>query len=188
MWQRQRYWGKRMFSFLNPGRWAMYLALIAALALAYIAWERHIRADERAKVVAEYNVKIDAQKAEAQYQLDTETAKVMLLNLQLRAFKDTQENEDVVNSKAIALLADKLHTRVLIDPNAARCGQGSGGSQGTVAPNPSAGTADNPQTSGVLSVPLTGLLLSITREADAVNLAYISCRSTLINERSIATE
>ena len=62
---------------LNPGRWVMYLALIAALGLGYIAWERHIRADERAKVVAEYNQKIDAQKAEAQYQLDTETAKVI---------------------------------------------------------------------------------------------------------------
>ena len=175
-------------NFLNPGRWAMYLALIAALGLGYIAWEKHIRNDERSKVVAEYNQKIDAQKAEAQYQLDTETAKVILLNLQLRAFKDQQENSDVINSKAIALLADKLHGRVLIDPNAARCGQGGSSAEGTVVPNPGVGAADKPEASGVLSVPLTGLLLSITREADEVNLAYISCRGTLINERAVVTE
>ena len=173
-----------MISLLNPGRWLIWIGLAGALVVGIAVRDNHIRSVERALVVAEYNVKINALKAEAQHQLDTETARVTLLNLQLRAFKDTQENEDVVNSKAIALLADKLHTVQLRDPGqVAGCRCSSDSTQSTVTTTPGTGTADTTSSTGILSTVATDFLLNQAKIADILNLAYISCRSDAFNLR-----
>jgi hypothetical protein len=169
---------------LNPGRWAIYLALIAALGLGYVAWEHHIRADERAKVVSEYNAKIDAIQAEARTLLRAESARVDAANRALRDFNDQQENTDVVNTKAIELLADKLHTIKLHDPSqVAGCGSSGSSTQVAVASGASVGATNTSSGTGVFSQQLTDYLIGQARSADSINLAYISCRSTLINER-----
>ena len=173
-----------MISLLNPGRWLIWIGLAGALVVGIAARDHHIRAVERAMVVAEYNVKINALKAEARHQLGTETARVTLLNLQLRAFKDTQENEDVVNTKAIELLADKLHTVQLRDPGqVAGCGSSSDSTQSTVTATPGTGTADTTSSTGILSTVATDFLLNQAKIADILNLAYISCRVDAFNLR-----
>jgi hypothetical protein len=167
----------------------IYLGIVAALVLGYFAWEKHIRNDERGKVVAEYNLKIDEQKTEARTLLIAESAKVDAANRALRDFKDNQENEDAINGKTISLLADKLHILaatsggLLRDPNAKGCWNGSSGAQSTTTTSTSSGAADVAQGAGVLSADLSRLLLRQASIADEVNLAYISCRADAINLR-----
>lgn len=178
-----------MNTLLAPYKWILWIGLAGALVAGYFAWERHIRADERAKVVTEYNSKIDAQKAEAQAKLADVTAKVEADNKRLRDAKDLQENEDVINAKTIEILAD--HGRaliaksggVLVDPNAKGCGGSSGSPPTPATANPGDSAANAAQGTGLLSTPLTELLLSTSQDAALINLAYISCRQTLINER-----
>ena len=175
-----------MISLLNPGRWLIWIGLAGALVVGIAARDNHIRSVERAMVVAEYNVKINAQKAEARHQLDTETARVKLLNIQLRAFKDQQENQDVINTKTVELLADKLYTVKLHDPSQdTGCGSSGSSTQVAVASGASVGATNTSSGTGVFSQQLTDYLIGQARSADSINLAYISCRQTLINERVV---
>ena len=53
-------------TWLNPGRWLLYGALVAALVLGYFAWADHIGDVREAKVRAEYQKQADtADKARA---------------------------------------------------------------------------------------------------------------------------
>lgn len=47
-------------TWLNPGRWLLYLALAAALVAGYFAWADHIGNVREAKVRAEYQQQADA--------------------------------------------------------------------------------------------------------------------------------
>lgn len=171
-------------NFLNPARWMMGIGLIASLVLAYYSWEKHIRSDERSKVVSEYNEQIAKQKEVAWNLLEVETAKTNTANKALRDFKDQQENTDVINTKTIELLADKLHSVQLRDPGqVAGCRNGSDSSQSPVTASSSTGTADATSSTGILSTVATDFLLNQAKIADILNLAYISCRNDSINIR-----
>lgn len=162
---------------LNPYRWLLALGLIGALVLGYFAWEKHIRSDERSKVVAEYNAKINQQKEEAAKVLIEETAKVAAVEKKLRDAKDKQENDDAINTKAISLLADKLRSTRLFDPNGVGCGQGSGAAQGSNSSGASLSPNNGAEGGGFLSEATSDFLRQQTRLADEINNAYASCRA-----------
>ena len=150
----------------------LYLAVGLALAmwLGYGMWERHIRQE----ITSEYNAKIDKQKIEAQtkYNLALEAGKRQ---------KEAQDANDKINEQTISVLADKLHVARLRDPNAgcrSSCDQ-------TVGIPSSSGGKDTTETSGLLSEAITGLLQRLTREADEINNAYISCRHDAYNVRKL---
>lgn len=164
-------------AFLNPYRWILAIALIGALVLGYFAWEKNIRSDERAKVVTEYNVKIAKQKADAIELYFSESAKVTAAEKAMRDAKDKQENDDAVNTKAISLLADKLRSTRLRDPNGAGCGQSSGAAQSGNPSGASLSPNNGAEGGGLLSESLSRLLLSQAETADNINNAYISCRA-----------
>lgn len=50
-------------AWLNPGRWVLYAAFIAALVLGYFAWADHIGDVREAKVVARYTAATAAESA-----------------------------------------------------------------------------------------------------------------------------
>lgn len=147
------------------------LALVIALAIGYGLWERHIRAE----ITAEFNLKIQKQKAEALDMYEKALAK---------GKKQTEEQEvkDTVNEQTITILADKLHVARLRDPNA---GRGQNNSPSTPSSNGS-GQENTTEASGLLSTELTGLLQRLTSEADEINNAYISCRADAYNVRKLS--
>lgn len=165
-------------SLLDPYRWILAGGLMLALVVGYFAWEKHIRNDERAKVVAEYNKQIEAQKADAQKKLAEVTAEVDAKSKALQEHKDAQENTDVINEKTISILADKLHSVSLRDPSTVAGRWESGSSPtGQVTASSSTCATDIPAASGVLSQQLTDYLISQAKLADIINNAYISCRA-----------
>lgn len=172
-----------ILDWFNPTRWLLLLALSGAMVLGYFSWERHVRADERDKVVTEYNGKIATQKAEAAALLAAETAKVQAAEAAMLKFHFGNELKDRTNEKTISLLADKLHRASgssgrLRDPNATPgCGQGSGGAQGQDTASAGDSATDGALPGGLLSVQLSGLLTERTKQADTINIAYIACRA-----------
>lgn len=169
--------------FTNP----LYkLAAYAAVAIGFvaIAWFVVHKIEQRGynKAVFVYTAQIDGIKREAAAKLASETARVQATEQALQAAKQKQETKDYKNAKTIAGLSDKLRdlawpTGRLYDPSAPGCGAGCGS-----APSQAAATADyslrNPaQAGGLLSKNLSGLLQQLSREADDINAAYISCRA-----------
>lgn len=158
------------------------LTIAAALWGGVAAWERHIRADERAKVSAIYEAAITKQKILASLELSTEKAKVAAAELALQNFKNQQELKDDSNKKTVSVLSARVAALVgaagrLRDPYQTGCGcsGGSAKDQGASSNGNSAG--NTPATSGLLSAELTGFLQSKMKQADVINLAYISCRA-----------
>jgi hypothetical protein len=164
------------------------VALLLALVFGVRMWTNSIRASERALVVAEYNIQIDKLQSDARDTLADVTAKVESGNKKLRDAKEIQEFNDVVNTKALAMLADRSHALasagMLIDPNAQACGCGSSGTAFANSTTPSAGVGNPAKAGGVLSRPLSQLLFDITRDADEINVAYISCRADALAIRA----
>ena len=161
-----------------PIPWKLTLALVlaASLAMGLFFWAGRIRADEHAKVVAEYTAKILAQKAEASQVLAAETAKVLAAEHTMQDFKTKLETKDAANTKTIAGLSGQLHAALqLRDPKAARCWTGGDPTKGGDPTTTSTGPADSTETGGLLSADLAGLLQRITSEADTINAAYASC-------------
>lgn len=157
------------------------LALSGALVAGYTGWASHQRNIGWAEATAQYNIKLDAQKAAAQALLAAEISKAEAATKALREAKDKQENEDVKNAKIIAGLSGKLRAaRVFRDPGAAGCGSSGGSTAAGSTPSASGGDADPAKTSGVLSTAATEFLLQQTLEADEINVAYTSCRTTLL--------
>lgn len=151
---------------------------LLALAITIGAWtgtEKAIASHDariRNEVVVEYNTKIRKQKDEAKAIFDKAI-------VDGKKQKEDQDAKDTVNDKAIALLAGKLYVARLRDPNA---GRGTGGSQANSS-STGKGQESGTETSGLLSTELTGLLTKLTREADEINVAYISCRADADNVR-----
>lgn len=172
-------------TWLSPARWILLLALVGAIIASEWAWARSIRADEHAKVVAEYSDKIMKQKAEAVTLLAAETGKAAATEKALHDFKNTQENTDAVAEKTVSILADKLHAAGrLRDPSATGCGLGGGGPQGQVGAAAGGSVGNAAQAGGLLSESLTRLLAELTRDADEINVAYASCRADAIMIRA----
>lgn len=161
----------------------------AALIAGYLAWASRQQAIGEARATAAYNVKIEAQKKEASKILAKETAKVVATERSLQSLKNIQEVTDAENKKVTDNLTARLRALGrLHDPNAGR-GAGSGAASGTAAPCASNSPNDRAEAGGVFSIPASELLRKIAREADEINLAYISCRAdSLAVRKSFGTE
>ena len=91
-----------------------------------------------------------------------------------------QEVKDANAKKTITQLATQLASMQLRDPNAAH----------SVKPNNSSASTndsrnDTSETNGLLSEELTGLLQSLTRDADEINAAYASCQQNAFEVRGL---
>lgn len=163
------------------------LALGIGLWTVVQKWESSIRADERVIVVKIYEDALTKQKEQASALLATETAKATAATKELQDFKITQEKEDAINNQTVSILADKLHAMAgtagrLRDPYQTGCGGGGGSAQSQTVGGTQSGQGDGAEAGGLLSPELTQFLFTKDREADAINRAYISCRS---DERSL---
>lgn len=173
---------------LNPYRWAIYVALVVALVVALLAgynyWANQKEWVGEQRATAAYNIAIKKQKDDAVIRLAEETAKVTAQETALREFKDKQEIIDAETQKTVAGLGARLRTLAgtigrLRDPNAdtsgCRCSGGS--TPGSIAPSTIPGTDDSADAGGLLSAELTELLFSQAAKADLINRAYASCKA-----------
>jgi len=181
-------------SWLNPYTWLFYGSLFAALLLG--AWRVHHNIDQGGydRADAEWQAKVNVQKADAIKLLDQERAKVAATSMSLRNFKDNQEIKDANNKKAVSGYERRLRAAAgpagrLRDPNASyatRCGGGGGGPQGADTAAAGHRADDVAQATGLFSVGATALLQRLAREADDINLAYASCRADALSIREIS--
>lgn len=157
------------------------LLLATALIGGYLSWEDHQQGIGEARATEACNRKIETQKKKAAAVLSKETAKVVAAERALQNFKNQQEVQDAQNKKITDNLTARLRALAgsggrLLDPHAGR-GPGGGSAPGAAAAGPGDSRDHGAEAGGVLSAELTGLLQRLTVEADAVNLAYISCRA-----------
>lgn len=166
----------------------MWAILIGVVVIGYNV---RISAAERAgyaQAESVYRLKLARQTADAQQRLIAEQDLVRETERALRAARAQQEVKDATNQKELAALSNQLRALLndagqLRDPNAApeRCGGAAPGQPAAVA---SGSADDGAQTGGLLSPQLTGLLQRLTEEADAINVAYISCRADAIAQQA----
>jgi hypothetical protein len=157
------------------------IAIAALIAGLYFA-ERHIEGIGYDRAKAEYTAAIDKQKADAAATLATETAKVRQAEQALQAATDAQNQKDQTHAKTIADLSSRLRLAAgpagrLRDPHAAGCGAGSSGPEAQAASAAGDRATDRTEAGGLVSEPLSRLLLELTASADEVNAAYASCRT-----------
>lgn len=177
-------------AFLNPGRWLLYLAAIAAAVVAYNLWAEHHQGIGAREERAAWEAATAKQKVEAASTLAAVTTRALTAERALNAARAAQEKTDAENKK---LLADQRANPLpgsraaggigLRDPHATGCRCGGGGAASGTAPGAVAGAGDATQASGLLSEPLERLLLELTDEADALNIAYASCRADAFEVR-----
>ena len=163
--------------------WAAMLAASVAHGCVTTTQRDSARLDVRAHKAA-----IDKQKSDAAITLSAETAKVLAAERRGREFKDAQEAKDATNKTKVDDLQRLLRvaavaTGRLRDPNAAGCGGGNSRPETATATGPADRAADGAENGGLFSAAATRLFGKLTREADEINLAYASCKSTLMAER-----
>lgn len=165
------------------------LLLVAALLGGLYMLERHIEQRGYDRAEADYTAAIERLHADAAAQLAEEVNKTRAVEQALNEAKNNQELKDATHTQTIASLSDRLRRAAgpagrLRDPNAAQCGRGGGGPEGGPAAAANAGPTNAPEAGGLLSAELAGLLQQLTREADAINVAYASCRADAYTVRS----
>lgn len=169
------------------------LLLVAALLGGLYMLERNIEQRGFDRAEADHTAAIERLHADAAAQLADEVNKTRSAEQALNDAKNDQELKDATHTQTIAGLSDRLRRAAgpagrLRDPNfqsgAAPCGRGGGGPQGEHAAAAGAGAADKPETGGLLSAELSGLLQRLNREADDINAAYASCRADAYTVRS----
>lgn len=164
---------------------SMTLAKIAAalvLLAALFFGEQYIEGRGYARAVAENEAAINKQKVAAVGLLLSETQRANAIERRLQNLKNIQEQKDATHQKTVADLSERLRSLSgpagrLRDPNAPGCGRGGGGTAGEATAPPGDRPTDQPEAGGLLSADLSGLLQRLTREADEINSAYLSCRA-----------
>lgn len=165
------------------------LLSVIALGVAVLGYGHYQYAKGVRVTTSTYEAAIEKKKGEAARLLAAETTKVLDRERELADLKAKQEQQDAQHQKTVTDLQARLRaaagpTGRLRDPNAPGCGGGSGGADGAPAANSGKRPADGAEAGGLLSAELSGLLQRLTFEADTINVAYASCRSTLTAERS----
>lgn len=163
---------------------AVLFRIVAVMALlaVLIFGQQYIEGRGYARAVAENESAINQQKVAAEGLLLSETQRANATERKLQNLKNIQEQKDAAHQKTVADLSERLRSLAdpagrLHDPNAAGCGRGGGGTPSEAATAPSDRPADGAEAGGLLSADLSGLLQRLTREADEVNSAYLSCRA-----------
>lgn len=162
---------------LSPTRWLIIGLLITTLITGYFSWRGH----EREIGAEPYKELIKANNKAAEEKYIALEAKSNQTTQELKDFKKVQEATDATNEQTIAILAKHSVSRMR-DPNQARCSSGS--AQSTDSASTGDSPKDPPETGGLLSEELTGLLNQRAFEADQINNAYISCRADIFNLRT----
>ena len=132
----------------------------------------------------------DKLKKEAAEALDNAIKSKALVERTLNEAKNIQEVKDAKNTRTVADLTGRLaalgsvSNGRLFDPNqTSGCRDSSGSAPNPIATASESGRSDRAEAGGLLSEPLSRLLLQITREADEVNIAYIACRQDAFSIR-----
>ena len=158
-----------------PG-WIWACALI--LVLVQACSQRSALADLR-EVHADLVTAVEAQKSQASAELQAAHARVNTLQEYLANSTKTKDASDVktifqINDLAAELRNARIDGR-LRDPNAS--GQGSASACTDAASRSATGEPNAADAAGLLSEPLTDLLLDSARQADNINAAYARCRA-----------
>ena len=156
-------------------------AALAVLVLLFGAWQ-YIDGRGYNRAAAEYTTAINDQKAKAAALLASEVAKVHAAEQALQAHFNNQNLKDANHVQTLADLSDRLRRAAgpagrLRDPHATGCGAGGGGAPGAATAAASDRATDHAQTGGLLSAAASEFLLTLARDADAINAAYASCRA-----------
>jgi len=164
-------------------RGVILTAVLGILTAGYFGWRGHQReiGAHAQRIIDQQEV--DKIKAEAMLKLEAALKGKAEAEKKLRDAATAQGVKDAKNQNTVAGLTARLaalaaaNTGQLRDPiQTSGCGSSSGGAPSTATASAGAGTDDASQAGGLLSPQLTGLLQRLTAEADAINLAYISCR------------
>jgi hypothetical protein len=169
---------------MNPIVKGVLILVVVAAVLGGTVWgvihygNTRYAAGQQDQVKAD-QLDTDKLKQQAAQEMADANAKTAALDAANKILVAHQEASDATNTATVNDLSSQLAAKRLRDPNANSGCRRSGSSQ---LPGAQAGTAtssaDTAQAGGVLSEQLTELLKRLTREADAINDAYISCRAT----------
>ena len=165
-----------------PTKLILALTTFIVVMCGALVFGQHRYAQGEAAATERDKTAIAMMKAEAAKALAAETAKTRAAEQALNDFKNSQELKDAQHLQTIADLSQRLRTLAgasgrLRDPHATGCG-GGGSSPSGDNPSPSGtGAADGAETGGLVSEPLSRLLLELTVSADQINAAYASCRA-----------
>jgi len=176
-----------VFAFLSPMLLRLVgVALVLAAITAAVLGYGHSRYNKGVAVTtAAYEAALSKQKVGAAQLLAEATEKVLVFERKLAAERAAQEVKDAANKKLVADLGTRLRAVGLRDPGATGCRESGGGTESTVAASPGDRPANTTEGTGVLSQQFTDLLLAQASEADAINLAYISCRADAFSVREV---
>lgn len=173
---------------MNPLNWLPGVAwfriiAVAAVLAAILGYGHYQYLKGSLHTEAAYKLAISDLKLEAARQLTTATEKVLEAERTLADLKNTQELQDVKNKKTVEELGGQLRTLAgpagrLRDPNATGCGRSGAGAGSAPADAARPGADDAAETGGLFSTEASRLLLELAQEADDINLAYTSCRSS----------
>ena len=165
-------------------RGVILAAVLGILTAGYFGWRAEQRSIGAAAQKAIDQQEMDKLKAEAMLKLEAALKAKAEAEKKLRDAATAQGIKDAKNQNTVAGLTSRLAALTaagagrLRDPNqTSGCGGGGSGAPGTATAGSGAGAGDAPQAGGLLSPQLTGLLQRLTAEADAINLAYISCKT-----------
>ena len=162
---------------------AATVAIGAATAL-YFSWASHQQKIGEDRATAIYNKQIEDLQKRTRIKLIEQNNLVLSAQKDLADFKNAQELKDATNKSKVESLNRRLRDLAnlesgrLRDPNADEtCRERSNPGPDTRLARTGDSNDDTPTTSGLLSTALSELLQSVGEEADAINLAYISCRA-----------
>jgi len=170
---------------------ALLIAIIGSAIGIYFFGEHRYEQGDAAATLRDNKVIADM-KIEAARILGLETLKTKAVEDAMADALHERELKDADNHKTIEVLSTYIRTIVgesgrLRDPNAAGCGGSGGSTAGQTFSSASGGPANGTESGGLLSAELSGLLTRLTREADDINEAYISCRADAFQVRASGT-
>jgi hypothetical protein len=173
-----------LLDWFTPTRWIVLGVLALGLISAVVGYGEWRASSARTAERQRWELAIGRQKVEAAQLLATETRKVLDLERRLTAALAAQEKTDADNARTVEALRADLRRKSragggpgLRDPFAAGCGGGGGGSQAAAPADAGAGAADRAEAGRALSAELEGFLIEQAAAADAINIAYASCRA-----------
>ena len=155
---------------------------IWACALVFVwltSWSQRSALADLREVHADLIVRVEAQNSRAAAELQAAHARVNALQDSLTKSAKLKDAHDAKAVSQINNLSGQLRSARtdgrLRDPNAS--GQSSASACPNLASGSASGDADRAQAGGLLSEPLTELLIELTESADTINAAYARCRT-----------
>lgn len=162
---------------------AVTVAIGAATAL-YFSWASHQQKIGEDRATTIYNKMIEELQQRTRVKLNEQNKLVLSAQKELADFKNAQELKDAANKSKVESLNRRLRDLAnlesgrLRDPNADEaCRERSDPGPDTSLAGTGNRDSNPSKTGGLLSTALSELLQSVGEEADAINLAYISCRA-----------